>query len=264
MRSRTRKRPVGLCGVALGIAAALVGTREARAIDFYEIQIYDTDTAPVGHLTLELHSNSTATATGELAKGEMDVYQVHETVEGTFGVLHWLEIGQYLCTAVFPGDSYQYSGSRSKIHFGIPQTFEWPVQFGGNIELDYMRQQAEENPFNLELRPIVGASYKDFRFVANLALEKPFRGPQTHDGFQFDPSGEVAYKLNRWVSPAVEYYGDMGPIQPLPSLQKQQHFLVPALNFDLLPQLELNFGVGVGLTNASDGVFVKSIVGWTF
>jgi hypothetical protein len=242
----------------------LIPTRDARAIDFYEIQIYDTDTAPVGHLTLELHSNSATTATGELAKSQMDVYQVHETVEATFGVLRWLEIGQYFCTAVFPADGYQYSGSRSKIHFGSPQTFDWPVQFGGNIELDYMRRQAETNPLTLELRPIMGASYKGFRLVANLALEKPFRGPQTHDGFQFDPSGEVVYKLDKWVSPAVEYYGDMGPIQPLASLQQQQHFIVPALNFNFLPQLELNLGVGVGLTNASEGLFIKSIVGWTF
>ena len=76
--------------------------------------------------------------------------------------------------------------------------------------------------------------------------------------------GEVVYGLNRWVSPAVEYDGDMGPIQPLPSSEHQQHFIVPALNFYFLPQLELNLGVGVGLTNASDGVFIKSIVGWTF
>jgi hypothetical protein len=263
MQARGRRWLGSLCGVAMGIAV-LICERDAYAIDFYEIQIYDTDTAPVGHLTLELHSNSTPTATGAPAKSQMDVYQVHETVEATFGVLHWLEIGQYFCTAKFPADGYQYSGSRSKIHFGIPQTFDWPVQFGGNIELDYMRRQAEENPMTLELRPIVGANYKDFRLVANLAFEKPFRGPQTHAGFQFDPSGEVVYKLNRWVSPAVEYYGDMGPIQPLPSLQKQQHFIVPALNFYFLPQLELNLGLGVGLTNSSDGVFIKSIVGWTF
>ena len=264
MRSRFCKWLNDFCGVVIGAAAALIYVPKAQAIDFYEIQIYDTDTAPIGHLELELHSNSVTTATGEPAKQVMDVYQVHETVEGTFGMLRWLEVGQYFCTAVFPSDGYQYSGSRSKIHFGIPQTFEWSVQFGGNIELDYMRRQAEENPLNLELRPIIGATYKGFRFVANLALEKPFRGPQTHDGFQFDPSGEVVYELNAWVSPAIEYYADMGPIQPLPSLHDQQHFVVPASNFDLLPQLELNFGVGVGLTNASEGVFIKSIVGWTF
>ena len=246
------------------LATVLVFTGAANAIDFYEIQIYDTDTAPVDRLVLELHSNGIPATNSELAKSDMDLHQVHETVEGTFGVLPWAEIGQYFCTAVFPADGYQYAGSRSKFHFGIPQTFDWPVQFGGNIELDYMRRQAEENPLTLELRPIIGANYRDFRLVINLAFEKPFRGPQTHDGMQFDPSGEIIYHMNRWFVPAIEYYGDMGPIQPLPSLQAQQHFIVPAVNFDFMPQLELNFGVGVGLTRASDGVFIKSIVGWTF
>lgn len=246
------------------IAAMLAYAIPAHAIDFYEIQIYDTDTAPLGHLTLELHSNSTTTATGQLAKSQMDVYQVHETVEATYGVLKWAEIGQYFCTAKLSNGDYEYSGSRSKFHFGIPQTFEWPVQFGGNIELDYMRHAAEENPTTLELRPIVGSSFKGFRAVADFAFEDPFSGPGAHHGFQFEPSAELVYKLTEWVSPAVEYYGDMGSIQPLPKVQEQQHFIVPTLNFDFLPQLELNLGVGVGVTRASNGIFLKSIVGWTF
>src|ERR1700733_12750854 len=112
MRWRGRRGPGCVGAVIIATAVSLVCYREARAIDFYEIQIYDTDTAPVGHLTLELHSNSVTTATGAQAKEAMDVYQVHETLEGTFGVLRWLEIGQYFCTAVFPADSYQYAGSR--------------------------------------------------------------------------------------------------------------------------------------------------------
>jgi hypothetical protein len=70
--------PLSVCIIGL-----LAAARASPAIDFYEIQIYDTDTAPVGHLTLELHSNTTSTATGQLAKSQMDVYQVRETVEGT-------------------------------------------------------------------------------------------------------------------------------------------------------------------------------------
>jgi hypothetical protein len=31
-----------------------------------------------------------------------------------------------------------------------------------------------------------------------------------------------------------------------------------------MPKLELNLGVGFGLTRASNGVFLKSIVGWSF
>lgn len=253
-----------ILGLFVGIVAMFVGPPPSCAIDFYEIQIYDTDTAPVGHLTLELHSNTTSTATGQLAKNQIDLYQIHETLESTYGVLRWLEIGQYLATAKLSNGDYEYSGSRTKVHFGIPQTFEWPVQFGGNIELDYMRRAAEENPMTLELRPIVGTSFKGFRLVGDFPFIKPFSGPQTHRGFQFDPSGELLYELNRWVSPALEYYGDMGPIQPLAKVQEQQHFIVPALNFDFMPQLELNFGVGIGLTRASNGVFIKSIVGWTF
>jgi hypothetical protein len=246
------------------MAAILMGARPSHAIDFYEIQIYDTDTAPVGHLTLELHSNTTSTATGKLAKSQSDVYQIHETVEGTYGVIRWLEIGQYFDTAKLSNGNYEYTGSRTKVHFGIPQTFEWPVQFGGNIEFDYVRRVAEQNPLTLELRPIVGGSYKGFRLVGNFAFVDPFSGPGAHRGFQFNPSGELVYKLNSWLSPAVEYYGDMGSIQPLAKVQEQQHFIVPALNFDFIPQLELNLGVGIGLTRASNAVFLKSIVGWTF
>jgi hypothetical protein len=250
--------------LALCIAATFARAHPSHAIDFYEIQIYDTDTTPVGHLTLELHSNTTSTATGELAKKQIDVYQIHETVEATYGVLRWLEIGQYFATAKLSNGEYEYSGSRTKVHFGIPQTFEWPVQFGGNIELDYMRHGTEDNPTGLELRPIAGGSYKKFRLVGNFAFFDPFAGPGAHRGFQFNPSGELVYDLNRWVSPALEYYVDMGSIQPLAKVQEQQHFVVPTLNFHLIPQLELNLGVGIGVTRASNGVFLKSIVGWTF
>ena len=91
--------------------------------------------------------------------------------------VRWLEVGQYFATAKLSNGDYEYSGSRTKVHFAVPQTFEWPVQFGGNIELDYMRRAAEGNPLSLELRPIAGANYKGFRLVANFAFEKPFSGP---------------------------------------------------------------------------------------
>jgi hypothetical protein len=64
--------------------------------------------------------------------------------------------------------------------------------------------------------------------------------------------------------PAPVYHGDLGPLQALPGAPAQQHFLVPVLNLRLLPRLELNLGPGFGPTRESRGVFVKSIVGWTF
>jgi hypothetical protein len=253
--------------LAMTIAAAMwiiAGASRAQAIDFYEIQIYDTHTTPPGNLTLELHSNTVSTATGVEAKEALHPYQIHETAEATYGILQWLEIGQYFATAKLSAGNYEYAGSRTKIHFGIPQTFDWPIRFGGNIELGYMRFAAEENPFTLELRPIAETSIGKFTIVGNFPFVDPFNGPGAHKGFQFSPSGEIVYDLSRWVAPAIEYYGDMGAIAALPSVQRQQHFIVPAANLYLIDRLELNLGVGIGLTRASNGVFLKSIVGWTF
>lgn len=236
----------------------------AGAIDFYEIQIYPTETTPVGILSLELHSNSVISATGAAAHQQLNPYQVHETLEGTYGLTPHIEVGQYLATAKLSNGDYEYAGSRTKCHFGISATDFWPLRFGGNIELDYMRRAAEEQPLTLELRPIVETSFGGFLVIANLAFEKPFRGPGTHQGFTFAPSGQISYKLLPWLAPTLEYYGDMGPIAYLPNVQEQQHFLVPTLNLFVVPQMELNAGVGWGLTHASNGVFLKAIFGWDF
>jgi len=254
-----------LAAIAAALLAALfaLGGR-AFAIDFYEIQIYPTDTTPKGVLQLELHSNSVTTATGSEAHQQLNPYQVHETLEATYGVTPHLEIGQYLCTAKLGNGDYEYAGSRTKVHFGLADSDSWPLQFGGNLELDYMRRAAEENPLSLEMRPIVQKRFGKLWIIANFAFEKPFRGPGTHQGFTLAPSGEISYDLMSWVSAALEYYGDMGALEHLPSVQDQQHFLVPALDFYLYPKLELNLGVGFGLTRASNGVFIKSIVGWSF
>jgi hypothetical protein len=254
----------GFAATLIALAIVLAG-RNAFAIDFYEIQIYPVETDPQYHLDLELHSNSTTTAVGQEAKSQIDPYQIHETIEATYGILPHVEVGQYFCTAKLDDGHYEYAGSRTKMHFGIPQTMDWPVSFGGNIELDYMRRAAEDQPLTLEMRPIAETHLGPVLIVANLPFEKPFAGPGTHKGVTISPQGEIQYDdLLEWLSPAVEYYGDMGALQPLPAIQHQQHFIVPALNLDFFPQLEVNIGVGFGLTRASNGTFVKTIIGWTF
>jgi hypothetical protein len=239
-------------------------TGYALAIDQYEIQIYTTETAPLHKLTLELHSNSVLNAVGRLAKDELRPHEVHETLEATYGLWSNVEIGQYLATAKFIDGGYGYAGSRTKLHFGIGDPETWLLAFGGNIELDYMTRQAEDNPLTLEFRPIISKSFGKWSVVVDFAFEKPLRGPGTHDGVTFSPSGWISYELLPWITPALEYYGDMGPIRHLPATAQQQHFIVPTINLDLLPQLELNFGVGIGTTKASRGTFLKSIIGWTF
>ena len=79
-----------------------------------------------------------------------------------------------------------------------------------------------------------------------------------------EPAGQISYRVNNWLEPALEYYGEIGALEHLPSVQNQQHFLTPSINLHLAPQLEINAGYGIGVTNASNGSFFKSTIGWIF
>jgi hypothetical protein len=256
-------RRIGWPGITALMLLALA-SQNSSAIDLYEIQIYSTETTPRRQLQVELHSNTTTTASGESAKKSLGPYEIRETIETTYGITDHIELGQYLATAKLESGNYEYAGSRTKCHFGFGNPETWPVAIGGNVELDYMRRAAEENPFSLELRPIIEKRFKRLSIVGDFAFVKPFDGPGTHLGFSFEPSGQISYDLLGWLTPAIEYYGDMGPVKSIHNVQGQQHFIFPTVKLYLNPRLELNLGVGFGLTKASNGTVVKSIIGWTF
>ena len=129
------------------------------AIDMYEIQVYTVETTPQRKLTLELHSNGTVNAVGATAKEEMRPHEIHETIEATYGLLPNLEIGQYLNFAKFIEGGFGYAGSRTKMHFGIGDPDTWLIAFGGNMEIDYMRKQADPNSLSVEIRPILQKNF---------------------------------------------------------------------------------------------------------
>ncbi|MHB8382002.1 MAG: hypothetical protein ACYDC3_06640 [Candidatus Binataceae bacterium] len=236
----------------------------AFATDFYELQMYTADTVPEGHLMLELHTNDLVAAQGE-ARQALPIYQYHNTFEFTYGLLPWLEVGQYICTGELGAGQYEYAGGRSKVHFGIPQTEAWPIQFGANIEFQYMRRAAVSDPLNIEFMPIVQGYLGHFFLVANPAVEKQFAGPGTHAGISFGPSAAVSYRLFGkwdWLEPALEYYGDTGAVTNTEEYNQQQQFIVPGFNLYLDPRFEFNFGVGFGVPGTLSGQFVKATIGW--
>ncbi|HZO80269.1 MAG TPA: hypothetical protein VFB33_01120 [Candidatus Binataceae bacterium] len=255
-----------LAKLVVGVLAALfcLWRPDAGATDFYELQIYTVDTTPEGRWWLELHSSNVSSATGAESKQNLPLYQIHNTLELTYGLLPWLEVGQYLCTARLDRGIYEYAGGRTKVHFGVPFTESWPVAFGVNVEFDYMRRDAVDDPLTLEVMPIAQARIGRWFIVGNFTFGKQFSGPGTHQGLGLEPAGQLSYAVNDWLEPALEYYGDLGPLADLPRLSEQQQFLVPAVNLHLIPRLELNFGFGIGLTSQQRGRFFKGTAGWLF
>ena len=61
-----------------------------------------------------------------------------------------------------------------------------------------------------------------------------------------------------------EYYGSVGPVTGFDAVSQQQHQIFPAIDLNIAPQWEINFGLGVGLTGATDHLIAKMILGYRF
>jgi hypothetical protein len=66
------------------------------------------------------------------------------------------------------------------------------------------------------------------------------------------------------VALGLEYYASFGPLGALLPWRAQEHYLYEVIDLLSVEHLELNAGLGEGLTPESAGIVVKAIVGYTF
>ena len=81
------------------------------------------------------------------------------------------------------------------------------------------------------------------------------------------PSFEPCLKVARTVGPVglgFEYYATLGPLSAILPWSEQQQQVYEVVDLLSVDRLEVNLGVGEGLTAWSEGVVVKAIVGWEF
>jgi hypothetical protein len=98
----------------------------------------------------------------------------------------------------------------------------------------------------------------------NPALERAWHGPDVKLGIDFSPSVKVSYDFTKKITGGVEYYADYGSITNIASLHDQQQQIFPAIDLNVSPDWEFNFGVGIGPTAATDHWIIKCIVGRRF
>ncbi len=231
----------------------------------YEIQVYPSETQDPGTTMLELHSNFTF----EGSKGETDgvlgtEHQLHESVEVTEGINPWFEIGFYYFSSAQSSQGYQWVGDHIRPRVRVPEDWKWPVGVSLSVEVGYQRYRYFPDTWTMELRPIVDKTLGRWYMAFNPVLDRAFHGPDVSQGLTFSPNVKVGYDITKKINAGFEYYGTLGTmttLYPIP-LQTQDLFAVTDLN--LSPKWEFNFGVGVGLTGATDHLIVKMILGRRF
>ena len=237
----------------------------AQAQGNYEIQVYGAATVPADNLMVELHSNFTVEGQTDTLNGVYPTnHQEHETLELTEGINSWSEVGFYVFTSEQNGHGVQWVGHHIRPRLSVPESWDWPVGVSLSTEVGYQRAVYSPDTWTWEIRPIIDKAVGRWYFAVNPTLERTWHGPDVNQGLIFAPSVKISYGFTRVVSAGLEYYAGYGRLGAFasPHNQQQQMFVVTDLNVS--PRWEINFGVGVGATAATDHLIVKGILGRRF
>ena len=231
----------------------------------YEVQVYGSGLTPPHNTMVELHSNFTFQGSKETSDGTLPTeHQLHETLEITHGFNEWFETGFYLFTNHQPGQGWMWVGTHIRPRVAIPERYHLPVGLSLSTEIGYQRARIAADTWTWEIRPIIDKTVGRWYMSFNPTLDRSFHGPGARQGVEFSPNVKVSYDVTKRVAAGVEYYGAYGPLSGFDPLKEQQQQILPAIDLNLSPQWEFNFGVGVGVTGGTDHLLVKMILGYRF
>ena len=231
----------------------------------YEIQVYGSETMKPGRTMVELHSNFTIKGTKKIEDGVLPTNHAwHETLEITHGFTDWFETGFYIFTAKPSGYGYQFVGSHIRPRVRVPESWKLPVGISLSTEVGYQRARFSTDTWTIEIRPIIDKELGKWYLSFNPTIGRSFHGPGIASGVVFSPNFKVSYDLTPKVKGGIEYYGSLGPITGFDRFRDQQQQFVAAIDLDVHPDWEFNFGVGLGATSGTDHLLVKAIVGRRF
>lgn len=249
----------GLISIAL-VAGSLLPAAAAAAPE--EIQVYMDEMNKPGALGLDVHIN--AVSDGRTAPdypGEQaSVGRWRFTPEFSYGLTPNLELGAYLPLTTLDRDgNFAADGVKGRIKFLAPRPADQDWFWGLNFELGKVAKKLDANPWNAELKGILGVHKGPWTVATNLNIDWEVSGPD-HTPVSYQLATKVGYAVAKDLSLGVESYNDLGTARRFGrfSKQDQQLFLVADKSFG---RWDLNLGVGRGFGQPEDHWTFKLIVG---
>jgi len=117
----------------------------------------------------------------------------------------------------------------------------------------------------LELRLILEKDFGFHTFVTNPTFEKIMSGRDIDKGVEFAFSGGYYYKRSLIVQPGIEFYSKMGEVRDTMSFEDQESYVFPTVDIFIdKGTIHWHMGIGIGLTDPSDNIILKSIISYGF
>jgi hypothetical protein len=255
-RSFAVRAALWLCA-ASAIAFAV---RPARAVD--EIQLYNAEIAEVGQFTVQHHFNYAFIGRREpdFPGGLVPNHALNATPEFAWGITRWFELGLYIPWAIDGDGRFLSNAAKLRTLFVTPDAAKRSFFYGLNFEYDYTTPPFSQTRWAMEIRPIIGWRNPQWEFIVNPIFDIGFG----HQGdIDFVPAARLARTFTEDLAFAVEYYTDLGRPGAFPAFEQQSHQLFAVIDFKV-GDIDVDFGLGYGLTSGSDRFMAKTILTYAF
>jgi hypothetical protein len=239
------------------IAIALAAAPVAAFAQTDEIQVYDGSIAKPGKFNLTMHNNYTPNGmkTAAFPGGLIPDKSLNGVTEWAYGVTEWFEAGFYLPLYSISKDrGATVNGGKIRLLFAAPHANDRTFVYGVNFEFSYNSKHWDSSSFTSEIRPIIGLHLHRLDLIANPILDNSFFGG--FGNLEFVPAGRIAYRVSPIWTVAAEEYADIGPLNRFAPTGAQSHQLYGVFDY-LSRAVNVEFGVGFGLTPASDKIVIK-------
>lgn len=233
-----------------------------EAQDNYEIQVYGSPTQQKNSTIFESHTNFTFDGEKEVVNNVRPTHHsTHQTIEITTGITDNFEIGAYVFTNITPGYGFNIIGTHIRPRITAPESWKLPIGLSFSAEIGYQKSTYSEDTWSLELRPIIDKQWDKLYAAFNPTFGVALQGFSNNSTPVFQPNVKVSYSFFKTANLGLEYYGSTGYINESIPLVNQVHALYVA--YDLVGSVnwEINLGIGVGLTESTDKLVGKIILG---
>jgi hypothetical protein len=232
-----------------------------------EIQVYTDDINAPREFGLELHANTTPRGrrTPEYPGEVVPDHGIRLTPEFSYGLTDSFEGGLYLPVSRDASGNTSLAGSKLRLKWlpirGREEEGGWFL--GTNGELSWLQQKFSASRNAFELRFMGG-----YRAPSWLLAVNPVFGWNLSSGYRektpdLGLSMKASHKISDTVSLGAEYYSALGTTAKILPHSEQDNSVYAAIDVDT-KKWELNFGIGHGLTHATDKLAVKVILGFPF
>ena len=229
-----------------------------------EIQVYLDDLSAPGQFGVDVHSSYVLS--GSKTPGYLGETPPHRllrlTPEFYYGISPSVELGLYLLTSRSADGNTRLDGSKLRLKYIAPHDEKAGAFWGLNLEVGRTAIQVSQTPWNAQLKGIVGLRSGSWTLGANTNLDWSLSKGGGPVAVSLDL--KVAREVREHSQLGFELYSELGPLRRIQALNRNAKTLFAVLDQELGGDIDLNLGLGRGLTDDADRWVVKLVLGTHF